>query len=252
MKNKKTISCLIIDDEPHCRSSLAKQLEWSCPDVTVLDTAINAEDGLQKIAKYNPDLIFLDIEMPDKNGFDLLKSLRDINFEVIFTTAYDSFALEAFKSKAIDYLVKPIDEDALIESIDRAKVFIKNRDIDHLSDFTPATNQDANKRLAFPISEGVKFVYLNDLIRCEAEGSYSRIYYGDNQQIFIAKTLKAIADLCQSSQLMRIHQSHLINIQHIDRYIKSEGGQIIMSDGSNIPIARRRKEEWSRWLKANH
>ena len=209
------IKAMIIDDEIHCRSALRKQLEWSAPHVEIIgeyEDAITAEAAIRAL---NPDLLLLDVEMPQKNGFDLLKSFDEITFEVIFTTAYNSFALEAFRVNAIDYLLKPIDEDHLIDAIDKVAIHIRNKYPGKYLErvMSKLDAQDQNRKISFPTSDGFTFISLNELIRCEAEGSYSYIYFGSSDKIFISKNLKYIENLCKTSSLVRVHQSHLINIQ---------------------------------------
>lgn len=245
------IKAIIIDDERHCRSSLRKQLEWSCPQVEIIAECANASKGEEAIQKLEPELVFLDVEMPDKNGFDLLKSLDDINFEVVFTTAYDGFAIEAFRANAIDYLLKPIDEDHLIEAVDKVEMRLRNREPDTYikTILEELISQDSKRTIPFPTSEGITFINIDDLIRCEAEGSYSYVYYGENERLFISKTLKHIEALCKSRFLVRVHQSHLININKVKQYIKADGGSIVMQDNSRVPLARSKKENLRKWIK---
>lgn len=245
------IRAIIIDDESNCRSALLKQLEWSAPQIEILATCENVDTGLDAIKHYQPDLIFLDIEMPGKNGFDLLKSFDQIDFEVIFTTAYDAFALEAFKVHAIDYLLKPIDEDALLEAIKRVNIHIKNKKpISRIQELIQHINlNQPEKRIPFPTSEGVEFISTSDIIRCESEGSYARIFYNAPKPLFIAKSLRQIEDLINSDDFIRVHQSHLVNARHILRYLKADGGQLVLSDNSHIPISRGKKDEWKEWIR---
>lgn len=244
------INAIIIDDEAHCRSALKKQLEWSAPHVQVIGEYENATAGEEAIRALKPDLVFLDIEMPDKNGFDLLKSFDDIFFEVIFTTAYDSFAIEAFRINATDYLLKPIDEEQLVEAVDKVAIHLRNRNPDqYLKEIMLKINENSDARkIPFPTSEGISFVALGDIIRCEAEGSYSYVYFGTGQRIFIAKTLKSIEELCDSEMLVRVHHSHLINIQRVQQYSKAGGGTILLDDGSTVPLARSKKDTWKKML----
>jgi two-component system LytT family response regulator len=250
-KAEQKINALIIDDELHCRSSLRKQLEWSCPEINIIGEAHDATSGYTQINELKPDLIFLDVEMPDQNGFDLLKRFDQHDFEVIFTTAYDSFALEAFRVNAVDYLLKPIEEDQLLMAIEKVKIYYRNKNPQRIIDdilnnyqHVPLTN-----KIAFPTSEGITFLPLNEIIRCEGEGSYSKIFSKNGESLFIAKTLKYIEELCNSKHLLRIHQSHLINVAFVDKYMKHDGGSILMQDGTSVPISRSKKEVWQEWVK---
>ncbi len=246
MKSPDKIRAIIIDDESQCRSALLKQLEWSCPHVEVVEMAENGIIGKQVIEKHQPDLVFLDIEMPESGGFDLLKTFDEINFEVIFTTAYDAYAIDAFKVNAIDYLLKPIDEDALVEAVDKMQIFFRNRNIQAYiaSVVQGLSDKNVTRKIQFPTAEGVVFINDTDIIRCESDGSYSHVYYADGKTIILAKTLKAIEALIQSDSFVRVHHSHLINVRQIERYLHAEGGQIIMSDGSTVPVSRRKKTVW--------
>lgn len=242
------LTTIIIDDEAHCRSALRKQLEWSCPHVRILADAATAEAGYQAIRTHTPDCIFLDIEMPDQNGFDLLRRFDDIDFEVVFTTAYDAFAIDAFRANAVDYLMKPIIEEDLIEAVDRVSILRRNKDLVQEIHPRPASIRPSNRKVGFPTAEGVQFVRVDTIIRAEAEGSYSTIYFGDGRTLFIAKTLKHIESLLEDPTFVRVHQSHLINTSKIDRYIKADGGSIVLEDESSVPLARSRKGQWRDWV----
>ncbi|MEL6656294.1 MAG: LytTR family DNA-binding domain-containing protein [Bacteroidota bacterium] len=245
------IRAIIVDDESHCRSALLKQLEWSTPQVEVVATCENVEQAITAIKTHQPDLVFLDIEMPGKNGFDLLNFFDPVHFEVIFTTAYDNFALEAFKVHAVDYLLKPIDEDALLEAIKRVTIHIQNkRPIARIQELIQHINlKQGEKRIPFPMAEGVEFINTADIIRCESEGSYARIFYNAPKPLFIAKSLRQIEDLIDSNDFIRVHQSHLVNVRHILRYLKADGGQLVLSDNTHIPISRGKKDDWKDWVK---
>ena len=244
------IKAIIIDDEAHCRSALKKQIEWSIPSLEIIGEFENATSGEKGINELSPDLVFLDIEMPDKNGFDLLRSIENIRFEVIFTTAYDSFAIEAFRVNAVDYLLKPIDEDQLIDAVDKVAIHLRNKNPDLYlkSILDQIDNKSSQRKIPIPTAEGITFLTIDEMIRCEAQGSYSYIHLAAGHKLFIAKTLKYIENLCQSEHLVRVHQSHLINIQKVKEYIKADGGSILMADGSNVPLARSKRIDWKKLM----
>ena len=245
------IDALIIDDEQHCRSSLRKQLEWSCPEINIIGEAQDASSGYTQIKDLKPDLIFLDVEMPDQNGFDLLKRFEQYDFEVIFTTAYDSFALDAFRVNAVEYLLKPIEEDQLLMAIEKVSIYLRNKEPQRIIDeiLNNYKHLPLTHKVAFPTSEGMTFLPLNEIVRCEGEGSYSKIYSKNGETLFIAKTLKYIEQLCASDYLLRIHQSHLINVAFVEKYLKQDGGSILMQDGTSVPISRSKKEVWQEWMR---
>lgn len=240
------LKAIIIDDEDHCRSSLTKQLEWSCPNVEVVGQADSAVRGKDLILGIKPDIIFLDIEMPGGTGFDLIRSIPGFMYKVIFTTAYDEYALEAFKVNAVAYLLKPIDGDELEKAV--AKISTeKSEDIggklEKLMNYL-RSNEQSVRKIALPIADGVEFVHIDDIIRCESEGNYCYVYLNDGSKMFLSKTLKQISELINSQKFIRVHNSHYVNMDYVKRYLRGKGGQIIMDDGSMIPVSRTKKDEF--------
>ena len=235
---------IIIDDEEHCRSTLKKQLEWYCPKIEVIGEGDSAESGRELIRTLNPDLVFLDIEMPAESGFELLRSLPAIRFKLIFTTAYDEYALEAFKVNAVAYLLKPIEGEELAETID--KVVIEKQDelgqkLESVMNFLSGNEQ--TKKVALPVMEGLLFVRIDDIIRGEASGNYTTVYMNDGSSHFISKTLKYILESISNSKFIRVHQSHFINMDYINKYIRGKNGQIVLDDGTTVPVSRSKKDE---------
>ena len=248
--NNQKIKAIIVDDEAHCRDSLEQQISWCCPQLDVVYKAIHVDDALQAIAQYQPDILFLDIEMPGKNGFELLKSLDEIRFEVIFTTAYDEFALEAFRVQAIDYLLKPIEEEHLIKAVEKA-VFLTRIDdtLSQLEDIMSKIGQKRSDRtIVLPTAESAEFVQSEEIMHCKADGSYTRIHLSDDRQFILAKSLQAVEKLIALPHFIRTHQSHLVNAQYIRRFVHSDGGMIVLKDGSEIPVARSRRKAWKAWV----
>ncbi|MDF1699081.1 MAG: LytTR family DNA-binding domain-containing protein [Saprospiraceae bacterium] len=240
------LKALIIDDEEAARVSLMKLLEWNAPEIVVAACCKSVDEGLEAIGLHHPNVIFLDIEMPVKNGFDLLKEVQEVNFEIIFITAYDEFAIEAFKQHALAYLLKPIDEEELRIAIKRVKQQLPNSfnesSIVKLFDSLKIQQPQLNK-IAIPTMEGLELIKVESIIRCSSEGNYTRIYLLNDETILVSKTLKQIENqLSAYSQFVRVHNSHMVNLLFVKRYQKGKGGSLIMDDLSMVPVSRARKE----------
>jgi len=243
----KAINALIIDDEASCTESLSLELEMYCPQVNVLSCCHSAAEGLANITKYKPELVFLDIEMPRMNGFELLNQLQQINFEVIFVTAYDQFALKAFKFSAVDYLLKPIVYEELISAVNKVEQrIIKKLGTDHLEAVLANINF-LNKNLstiAVPSLEGLEFVSVDEINFCEAQVNYTCIHKTDGSSILLSKTLKTVEAMLEHHNFIRIHQSYLVNAVHLKKYIKGQGGYVIMKNGANLSVSRNKKDDF--------
>ena len=239
------IRALIIDDEENSRVALSNLLEKHCLDIEVLGMGDSAKAGLELIKKHYPDIVFLDIEMPKGTGFDMLDQIENIDFDVIFTTAYDQYAIKAIKFCALDYLLKPIDVDELIEAVNRVdkKIAKQNKGkkfelfVQYMKDIKTTMNQ-----IALPTSDGLNFVEVNEIIRCEASEYYTYTFMNNETKILVSKTLKDFDELLTDYNFFRVHQSHLINLNYIRKYIRDSGGVIVMDDGIEIPVSRRKKE----------
>lgn len=240
----KSLRSVIVDDEMHCRSALKKQLEWYCPEVEVVGEAHSASSGIEIIKKEKPDIIFLDIEMPEGTGFEMLEQLGRVEGHVIFTTAYDEYALEAFKVNAIDYILKPIAANDLEQAVAKAKTLKIDDMQDRLENLLTSLKEDgeASDIVAIPVSDGLEFVNISDIIRCESEGAYCHIYIQDRSKIFISKTLKQMEQKINSNKFIRVHHSHLINIEYIKKYVRGQGGHVIMKDDTVVPVSKGRKD----------
>lgn len=239
------LNTVIIDDEKNALDVLDMQLNQFCKDVCIVARCDGGDKGIAAIKKYNPDLVLLDIEMPHKNGFDVLKETSQFNYDVIFTTAYDQFAIKAFKFSAIDYLLKPIDIIELQQAIEKAKNKKGNINLDDklklfFSQMQPATR--LTSKIALPVNGGMEFMDPDDIIRCESDSNYTHIFLTKGKKITLAKTLKEVEESIAGSPFYRIHQSHLINMSHISKYIKGDGAYVIMKDGTQIGISRNKKE----------
>jgi two-component system, LytTR family, response regulator len=235
------IKALIIDDESRAVNLLKMTIEKNFPGKFLVDTSLDPEEGLAKIQSFKPHLLFLDIEMPLLSGFDLLAATPEIDFKVIFTTAYDQYAIRAIRYNALDYLLKPINPKELGEAISR---FIKQKDENKEVYGQQLENLFSNKEknLAITTYDGVIFLEIDKIIRCEADLNYTKFILTDNKHFLSSKTLKEYEDLLAiHANFMRVHRSHLVNLDYILKF-KNEGF-LILKDNSMIPISRRRKEE---------
>lgn len=241
------LTAIIIDDEVRSRESLKQKILLNCPDVEMIAECENGEQGIEVIEEKEPDIVFLDVEMPRMNGFTMLQQLCNRNFELIFTTAYDHYAIRAIKFSALDYLVKPVEIEELCTAINMVKEKRKyntgNKRIETLL-YNLMNEKNQSSRIAVPSLEGLMFVEVNDIIYLEAESNYTVIYIKPTHKITLSKTLKDFEELLPHHVFIRIHHSWIINKNHVQKYLKGEGGQVIMSNGKTLDVARRKKEEF--------
>ncbi len=240
------IKTLIIDDEKHCCESLSWQLKKYCPEIELAAICNNAEEGLSQINQQKPQLIFLDVEMPGGSGFEMLENLREIHFNIIFTTAYDQYALRAIKFGALDYLMKPVDKDELRIAVDRYLKLgdqISLNQLGALLTHTRKNNDFSFQKIAFPTLHSYELVPLSDIMVCESNSNYTNIRLNSGKNIVVSKTLKEIEELLNMPPFYRIHHSYLVNLQYAIRYIKGEGGNLILHNEISLPVSRNKKEE---------
>ncbi len=241
------ISVVIVDDVKKSRETLEQMLQNYCPHTEVVGKAGSANEAFKLIQETEPQLVLLDIEMPNGTGFDLLEMFDSISFEVIFTTAFDQYALKAIKFCALDYLLKPIDIKELIQSIHKAGERLRNHNekdnFSHLLTNLKHKNSPTNK-LALPTQEGLVFIVVQEIIRCEAEGNYTSIFFKSGKRIVTTRKIKDFEELLSEHHFFRVHRSHLINLSYIEKYFKGDGGYVVMADGSSIDVARRKKEDF--------
>jgi two-component system, LytTR family, response regulator len=239
------IRALIVDDEAANRENLAGLLYRYCPQVQVIGEAATNEEALNQINTLNPDLVFLDVRMPGGDIFTMLEKLENIRFAIIFVTAYDEYAFRAFQFNALDYLLKPVDIYKLIDSVNRAADAInlkeENLRLKNLVDNQKRNEQD--KRIALPQDDKIDFIPIRQIIRCQAESNYTRFILENHKEILVSHTLKDFEAALETCGFIRTHQSHLVNLNHIQTLVKRDGGYLKMSDGSSVPISRSRKEE---------
>lgn len=243
---------LIIDDEIPQQELLSEMLHDHFPEIEVVDTCSSVDAGLLSIKKTSPHLVFLDVLMPPKTGFDLLQELGEINFEIIFTTSYADFAIKAFKVSAVDFLLKPFGVNDLKPAIQKfEKRFQEKRTINNIDILLQnLRSKISNKtKIALPSQKGFVFVEVLNIVRCEADNSYTTFFFIDNTSLVVSKSIKDCEDILSDYYFFRVHLSHLINLNYVKEYMKGDGGQVKMTDGSVIDVSRRKKDEF---LKALH
>ncbi|MEL7145115.1 MAG: LytTR family DNA-binding domain-containing protein [Bacteroidota bacterium] len=235
---------LIIDDIDNCRLTLKQDLQDYCPSIEVIGEADGVQTGIIQIASKQPDVVFLDIQMKDGTGFDMLEKLGEFNFQVIFTTALDSFGIKAIKFSALDYLLKPVDPDELVKAVGKLAAVSASKQtqdsisllLENMKDIKPD-----NRRIALSSAEKIHMVYVKDIIRCESQGAYTLFYLVDGTQILVTKNLKEFELLLEEYAFVRVHHSHLINFSYLKEYIKKEGGYAIMTDDTHVPVSFRKR-----------
>ena len=234
---------IIIDDVENARIGLRKDLEDYCPEVEIVGEADGVISGAKLIRESQPDIVFLDIQMNDGSGFDLLEILDNIDFKIIFTTSSNEYAIKAFKFSAVDYLLKPVDPLELKDAVDKAS----GNNGQALS--TLKENMaDGLSRLALNSQDKIKIVKVDEVVRCESSGSYTLFYMADGEEILVTRTLKEYDKLLSDHGFLRVHQTHLVNLNFIKEYIKSDGGYLMLSNGKDIPVSSRKKSEVMRVL----
>ena len=239
------IKSIILDDEQHCIDTLEWQLQKYCEEVENVACFSSPSEALKFIKTNTIDLVFLDIEMPEMNGFEFLKNIENTNLEVIFTTAYDEFAVKAFKASAIDYLLKPIDKEGLVSAVKKVKEKKKPNLLPEQMEIlydSLNTKKHIKERIAVPTQEGLYFVKIKEIIYCISDSNYTHIHLIGNKKILVSRTLKEIESMLVDSGFLRIHHSHLINLQKIEKYIRGDGGYVVMDDKKSLSVSRSRKE----------
>ena len=241
------LTAIIIDDETSSRNALRQKLQNHCPEVTIIAECENGEEGIENIEEKKPDIIFLDVEMPRMNGFTMLQQLKNKNFEVIFITAYDHYAIRAIKVSALDYLVKPVEVEDLKSAVEKAAQKRKQPPGNSRVELLLQNLLDEKKehqRIAISSMEGLQFVVTDDIIYMEANSNYTIFFLTGNRKVTATKTLKDFEELLPASIFIRIHHSYLINKNGVEKYIKGDGGQVLMKNGVTLDVARRKKEEF--------
>lgn len=240
------IKTMLVDDEPRGLSALRRLLELYCPDVKIVGECQDTRSALETIPALEPELVFLDIAMPDKNGFDLLNELSPVRFEIIFVTAHNEYTVRAFKYSAVDYLLKPVEEDLLIEAVRRAGQRINDKASTHqvetfLYNLHNVQNP-AEMKLCIPDMKGFRVLQLSDVVYCESESSYTIFHLLNGQRITASKSIMEYELLLEHSGFCRVHKSFLVNLHHIKEYIRGEGGSVVLTNDRAIEVSRRKKE----------
>ncbi len=244
------MKAIIIDDEQRARDTLKSLLSDFCPSVQVITSCSNVPDGVLAINKHKPDVVFLDIEMPDYNGFELLGFFRDIDFEIIFVTAYSEYAVKAFEVSAVDYLLKPVDIDQLKNAVEKLKVKKQQTNMqERLELMKDSFKGEEVRKIALPVSDGLLFVEVADIVMLEADGAYTQLYLKNGSKILISKKLKFFEDILATRRIFfRSHRSHLINVNFMKKYTRSEG-TILMDNQAHVSLSRERKIDFEILLK---
>ncbi|MDD3196388.1 MAG: LytTR family DNA-binding domain-containing protein [Paludibacter sp.] len=239
------IRTLIIDDEAPIRDLISGILENYSEKTEVCGTADGVKTGLEAIRHHNPELVLLDVNLTDGTGFDLLRQLDEIKFAVIFITAYEKYAVKAFRFSAVDYIMKPVNIDELLSAIDKAIGMMEGKTLNQqLKNFFDNLNsKPEDKKIVLKDSKSIYVIKVADIIRCEADHNYTTFYLTNNQQIVVSRTLKDYEELLSDFMFLRTHQSHLININHMLSFEKNDGGYLRMADGSNVPVSKRKRDE---------
>lgn len=239
------IKTIIVDDEKKGAEVLQLMLENHCPNINIVAIEYSAMKAIDAINTHKPDLVFMDIEMPKATGFDVIEATKSHDYKIIFTTAYEQYAIKAVKVNAFDYLLKPIDIEELTTAVSNFETQFNSKSTLH-NDNTPSISPYVNsktKRISIPTQEGLIFVDASEIIRLEAESNYTQLYLKSKKKITVSKTLKHFEDLLSKNEFCRVHNAHIINLAEIERYIRGDGGILILSDASNIPVSRTYKTD---------
>ena len=239
----KNLRAIIVEDEPTGIENLRFKIQENCPEVEIVAECLNGKDAVRQIQRHLPELVFLDIMLGDMTGFDVLKEIRQPTFEVIFTTSYDEFAIKAIKTNALDYLLKPIDVDELIDAVSKMQRKLLEKE-------TVASPSSRPSKLGFPISTGQQFVDPEDIVYISAEDNVAVLHLPGRAKIKLTKSLTWVEELLEGRGFCRVHHSYMINFYHMSEYVRQDGGYVIMSDKKLISVARRRKDDFLSMLEA--
>lgn len=246
------ITGVIIDDEQNNIVNLQLLLQKHCNGITISATATNADEGIELIQIHQPDVVFLDIQMPGKNGFQLLQSLPNLDFEIIFVTAYDQYGIQAVKFAALDYLLKPIKAEELQQAVNKAmeKSLMKkqNAHLQNLIELLKQSSKKEEQRIALPSAKETRIVQTQHIIRCESQNSYTLFYLDNNEKILVSKPIYEYEELLKEYGFIRCHQSHLVNKKSIKSWVKTEGDYLLLEDGTQLPVSRQKKESIKKLL----
>jgi two-component system LytT family response regulator len=240
---------IIIDDEQDAVDFLCGAMRQYCPESEVIGSANNISDGLKEILSKKPDLVFLDIAMPSGNGFELLNRIPHRNFEVIFVTAFNEHAIQAFRYSAIDYLLKPVDITELICAVSKATKSFSNANLNHVSVLLDNLRSESPKKISLPTTIGFEYIPIDDIVRIEADRSYCCFYLTNKKKYLVSRCLNDYHLLLEDRSFFRVHNSHLINMKHVKSYVRRDGGFVEMSDASHVPVSRVKKDYFMNAMK---
>ena len=240
------LKAILIDDELSSLQNLQQKLVEFCPDVQIIASAQKPEEAILLIRQHKPDVIFLDIEMPRMNGFRMLDELGEYDFDIVFTTAYNHYAVDAIRISAFDYLTKPVAIKDLQNAVERLAKHrsLHTKDKMELLRASLQSVKSQEEKIAIPTSDGLEFIPIKNIVHIESSSNYSRIFFIDGKNILVTKLLGELEEILQPYHFYRVHNSHLINLSYIKKYIRGEGGQVVMQNGDTIDVARRKKEEF--------
>lgn len=237
---------LIVDDELSNQENLQQLLKSYANDVHVCAVTGTVDEAATAIKLHQPELLFLDIQLYDQSGFDLLKQLDEINFEIIFVTAYDQYGIQAVKFAALDYLLKPIDIDELAAAVNKARKAVqqknKNERLGHLLEYLKEENP-TSPRIALPLFSETRYVSINDIVHCKADNTYTLFMLTNGEQVLVSKTLKEYADMLAGYSFLRTHQSYLVNIDYIKSWLREDGGTLLLKDNTKIPVSKLNRQK---------
>ena len=238
------LNALIVDDEIHCCEVLETLLQKYCPEVNVVASCHSVAEAVEALSTYKVKLVFLDIEMPHGNGFELLQKLPHIDFDLIFTTSYDQYAIKAIRYSALDYLLKPIDREELQAAVKKAAERSQPIPQQQLEKLLQQMQQPQNTRhhIALPTMEGLQMVAIDSIVSCTSKSNYTILQCKEAQKMVVSKTLKEIELVLADHRFIRVHHSHLVNLHEVRKYIRGEGGMLLMSDGTTVDVSRSRKD----------
>jgi two-component system, LytTR family, response regulator len=237
------IRTFLIDDEPHCTDVLRVMLTQHCPDIQLCGVYNDAELALKAIQAERPDLVFLDIEMPVLNGFGLLQACAPLDFRVVFTTAYDQYAVRAFKFNALDYLLKPIEREELIQAVEKVKRAAIPSPL-HLEAVRLLKDQPVPERIALPVGQELLLVDVAHIQYCESDGSYVSVFLqGQTKPVLLSKSLREFEELLNNPAFFRVHNSYLVHLKHVQKIVRADGGGLVMANGASLPVARAKKAD---------
>jgi two-component system LytT family response regulator len=241
------LKAILIDDEPECLRSLAHDISKYCPGVDITAQCDSGKDAIKAIHTLKPDVLFLDIDMPYINGFDLLEMVPEADFEVIFTTAYDKYAIQAFRISAVDYLLKPIETDALKDAVEKVRILREKGNTSKQISFLLQQIKDLEnnnvRKIALPTFDGLEFINMADIVYCQSDGAYSYVFFSDDSRLYISKTLRYLEDALCNFHFFRVHNSYIVNLHHVKKYSKTDGGLLILSNGEKVRVSRSKKDE---------